>query len=413
MMAERKNSPVPNPGRFVRLLFTILVIGFGFVVSAGAKEDRPPELDSPAKIKPGGTGLLKASGKGMRYFLRVPKRYNAKDGARLIVFLHGSNMNGLDYLRSFEAKKWCEEDLICCPNGESGTDPFGQNNFGFASGPLVADVTEEVRKSFKTTITYIGGHSQGAFLTYNVILNFPQLYQGAFPMAGDCWIQNEPNLWEDRPGVLKQQKEIAIAVIHGKADPVVNFSQGQHAYDCFLAMGWTKLRMFAPANLNHMFMPAPIDEAIEWLDAMNGRNERKSMALAAKWAKEDEWGWARQPAEASKSGSFALKAAEDAATKALPAIRKLLEGQPKDWISQWAEFRRIHGESAAAKPLVDAANAEREKQRAAAKPLFEEAQNLFRAGKKEEAYTVLEKLRDGSPYTYQGFFADRWLAERK
>jgi len=121
---------------------------------AMAKDNKPAEFDSPAKVKPGTTGLLKAAGKGMRYFLRVPKRYNAITGSRLIVFLHGSNMNGFEYLRSFEAKKWCEDDILCCPNGENGTDPFGSNNFGFESGPLVADVTEEVQKAFKTTITW-------------------------------------------------------------------------------------------------------------------------------------------------------------------------------------------------------------------------------------------------------------------
>jgi predicted esterase len=203
----------------------------------GGKDERPIEVDSPAKVKPGTTALLKSTGKGMRYFLRVPKKYDARNGARLIVFLHGSSMNGLDYLRSFEAKKWCEGDLLCCLNGENGTDPFGQNNFGFGSAPLVAEVTEEVQKAFKTRITYIGGHSQGAFLTYSVILNYPDLYRGAFLMAGDCWIQNEPNLWEDKPDILRKQKEIPIAVIHGRADPVVAFSQGEHAYDCFRAMG--------------------------------------------------------------------------------------------------------------------------------------------------------------------------------
>ena len=226
----------------MKLLRPVLCIALNLLfvpLPASAKDDKPPEVDSPAKVKPGATCLLKAAGKGMRYFLRVPKSYDAAKGARLIVFLHGSNMNGIDYLRSFEAKKWCHDDILCCPNGENGTDPFGQNNFGFDSGPLVADVTGEVQKAFKTTITYVGGHSQGAFLTYSVILNFPDLYRGAFPMAGDCWMQNEPNLWEDKPELTKKHKEIAIAVIHGKADPVVAFSQGEHGYDCFRAMGWT------------------------------------------------------------------------------------------------------------------------------------------------------------------------------
>ena len=79
-----------------------------------------------------------------------------------------------------------------------------------------------------------------------MILNFPDLFHGAFPMAGDCWMQNEPNLWEDRPDVLEKQMKIPFAIIHSPDDPVVDFKQGQHAYDCFRAMGWQKLRLFAP-----------------------------------------------------------------------------------------------------------------------------------------------------------------------
>jgi poly(3-hydroxybutyrate) depolymerase len=394
---------------------SLLILALFFAMSqAPAKDAKPAEAASPALVKPGATGLLKAAGKGMRYFLRVPKRYDAKNGARLIVFLHGSNMNGLEYLRSFEAKKWCEDDILCCPNGETGTDPFGSNNFGFGSAPLVADVTEEVQKAFKTTITYVGGHSQGAFLTYSVILNYPDMFRGAFPMAGDCWMQNEPHLWEDKPDILKKQKEIAIAVIHGKADPVVAFSQGEHAYDCFRAMGWTKLRLFAPPKLNHMFMLAPVDEAIEWLDAMNGRNDRKSPLLAAKWAREGEWGWAWHGSKAAKSGAAAQqKAAEDAAAKAVPAITAALKGKPADWVPKWMEFWCVHGESAAAKPLVADYLAKREQQRAAAVALFNESQALFRAEKKNDAYKVLEKLRDEAPNTYQAYFAWKWLSEKK
>src|SRR5688572_5725457 len=121
-------------------------------------DDRPAAFEAPAKLKPGQTGLLKSKAKGMGYFLRVPKKFDAKAGARLVVFLHGSNMNGLDYLRSFESMNWADDAILCCPNGEQGSDPFGQNNFTFGSADYVADVTEEVQKAFKTTVTYIGGH---------------------------------------------------------------------------------------------------------------------------------------------------------------------------------------------------------------------------------------------------------------
>ena len=397
------------------LSLAMAALALFFVASqAAAKDDKPYEVASPAKVRPGTTGLLKSQGKGMRYFLRVPKSYNPKIGARLIVFLHGSNMNGLEYLRSFEARNWCEEDILCCPNGEAGTDPFGPNNFGFDSGPAVAEVTEEVQKAFKTPVTYVGGHSQGAFLTYNVILNYPDLYRGAFPMAGDCWMHNEPNLWEDKPDVLKKQKEIAIAVIHGKADPIVAFSQGEHAYDCFRAMGWTKLRLFAPRDLNHMFMQAPIGEAIEWLDAMNGVNARKSVNLAAKWAKEGEWGWAWNTATASKSGGTALeKSAEAAAAKAVPAMMAALKGKPGAWIPKWVEFWRVHGATNAAKSIVADYLKLRDEQRGAAVRLFNESQVLFRSQKRDDGFRTLEKLRDEGPYTYQGYFAWKWLSEKE
>jgi predicted esterase len=392
----------------------MLAFLWGMSSPVTAKDDRPPVVAAPANVKPGATGLLTATGKGMKYFLRVPKKYDARTGARLIVFLHGSSMNGLQYLQSFEAKKWCEDDILCCPNGENGADPFGQNNFGFQSAPLVADVTEEVRKAFKITISYVGGHSQGGFLTYSVIMNYPDLFSGAFPMAGDCWMQNEPNLWEDKPDLMKKQKGIAIAVIHGKADPVVAFSQGEHAYDCFRAMGWTKLRLFAPAQLNHMFMLAPVDEAIEWLDVMNGRSEKKAASLASKWAKDGEWGWVWNAARNPKALSPAVpKLVEDAAAKAVASMTRAMNGKPADWIPQWVEFWRLYGDTTVAQPLVTSYLAQRERQRTAATTLFNESQVLFRSNKRDEAFKVLEKIREEGPCTYQGYFAAKWLSERK
>src|SRR5258705_2946071 len=114
------------------LVFTAVasIALLGLLAPVSAKDDRPPEVDAPEKVKAGQTALLKAP-KGMGYFLRVPKSYDAKTGARLVVFLHGSNMNGLDYVRSFETKHWADDAILCCPNGEQGSDPYGSNNFTF------------------------------------------------------------------------------------------------------------------------------------------------------------------------------------------------------------------------------------------------------------------------------------------
>ncbi|MHC4137899.1 MAG: alpha/beta hydrolase [Planctomycetota bacterium] len=389
--------------------------------SVQAKDQELKEAQRPNEVKPGQSALLK-SPKGVYYFLRVPKKYKAKDGARLIVFLHGSNMNGLSYLRSFEAKRWAHDAILCCPNGETGKgDPYGANNFTFSSGPLVAEITKLVQEDFKTTVTYVGGHSQGGFLTFSVIMNFPELYHGAIPMAGDCWMQNEPNLWEDKPERMALQRKIGIAVIHGRADPVVKFAQGQHAYDVFRAMGYPKLRLFAPERLGHQFMLSPVDDALEWLEAMNGRQEKDSFKLAAKWAKKGEYGWALQAAKALEAGggkSAQTRAAkivarcEAAAQKAVAAMQKRMEGKAEAWIPEWLEFWRIYGGTDAARALVKQYEEKREEQRETGARLFQQASSLLRSQRKAEGHAVLKELLEAAPFTYHAYYAWKWLAER-
>jgi pimeloyl-ACP methyl ester carboxylesterase len=386
-------------------------------------EEKVPEAAAPAEVKPGATALLEAKEGGMRYFLRVPKSYDPRRGARLIVFLHGSNMNGLQYLRSFEAKRWCPDDILACPNGEQGTDPHGANNFTPGSAPLVAGVTREVQAAFKTNRTYVGGHSQGGFLTYSAIMLFPDLYQGAFPMAGDCWMQNEPNLWEEKPEVMEKQKRIAIAVIHGKKDPVVAFRQGKHGHDVFLAMGYPRLRLLAPEHLGHEFMLSPVPEAIEWIDATVGDDPARRAAKAAEWAKAGEWGWAVEAARgiatakkapaASKSGSkTVLKGAEAAAKKALKGMAASMEGgKPEEWVPRWLEFRRLFGGTEAARPLVEKYEALRAAQRAAGRDLFRKAQAAFGANEKEGGRAALREILEKAPATYEARYAIEWLAE--
>ena len=378
-----------------------------------ALDEKVPEAAAPEKVKPGQTALLKAP-KGMRYFLRVPEGYDPKKGTRLVVFLHGSNMNGLSYVRSFEAKNWAKDAILLCPNGEEGTDPYGANNFTFGSAPLVADATEQVKKAFKTTVAYCGGHSQGGYLTYSVILNFPDLFQGAMPMAGDCWSQNEPNLWEDRPDVAEKQRGIAIAVVHAPDDPVVDFAQGRHAYDCFRAAGWRKLRLFAPEGAQHMFMVYPVDEVLDWLDAMSGEAGREVLELCGKWGKAGEWGWVVEAARAPPLATPpSLNAAEAAAATAVPVMEKAMKGKAADWVPQWLEFSRVYGGTASARPLVARYLDRRDKQAGDGRRLFGEARGLFRQEKREEAYRTLEKLLAEAPCTYEAWYAWKWLSERK
>ncbi|MHC5038776.1 MAG: hypothetical protein ACYTHM_15820 [Planctomycetota bacterium] len=397
--------------------FTLSTVGF-------AGDEKVPEVESPGKAKPGTTAWTR-TGQGMVYFLRVPKRFDKEKGARLIVFLHGSNMNGLQYLRTFEAKGWCSSDLLVCPNGEKGKDPFGANNFTFASAKFVAGVVKEVTAAFRVTRTYLGGHSQGGFVTFSAIMHYPDLFEGAFPMAGDCWMQNEPNLWEDKPEKMAKQKKIAIAIIHGKKDPVVSFSQGEHAYDVFNVMGYPMLKLFAPENLGHQFALSPVPEALEWLDALKGKDPKLALKCAKRWAAKGDWGDAtlaarsvlsnKSATSAQKSGARAVvKKAENAAKNPVKAMGKAMAKTPAtSWLPQWFLFRRKYGVTKPAASLCATYDKLRKEQRKTGANLFAEARGFFNQSKKEPGYEKLEELLKKAPCSFHAYYAIKWLEDRE
>lgn len=402
-----------------------MVLLFATQAMGQQEKNEVPKADAPGDVKPGDTALLRTDGEyPMDYFMRVPKSYDSDKGARVIVFMHGSNMNGLNYLRSFEGAGWCEDDILVCPNGEVGDDPYGANNFTFVSANYIKPVTEQVVDAFKATRIYIGGHSQGGFLTYSVIMYFPELYDGAFPMAADCWMQNEPNQWESKPEKVAKQKDVAIAVIHGQSDSVVNYSQGEHAHNVFLASGYPKLRFFNPERLGHQFMLSPVNEALDWLDAMNGDNPEHSLKLTKKWGKDKEWGWAHQTAlallerddlddDTRAAAEKINKAMEFQAKKVIPEMSMAInEAAAEEWIPQWYEFRRQFGATAAAKRLVDEYDKKREEQRDKAKELFFAARGDFQNEKKTDGYAKLEEILKDYPCTYHAYYAMDWLEDR-
>jgi pimeloyl-ACP methyl ester carboxylesterase len=392
---------------------------------AQGKQDKVPKAQSPKEVEVGAKAWLMTKTKRQAvYFLRVPKSYDAKKGARMIVFLHGSNMSGYSYLITIEKMGWCTEDLLVCPNGEKGGDPFGANNFSFGSAPFVADVVKEVAAAFKVRRTYLGGHSQGGFVTYSTIMLYPELFQGAFPMAGDCWMQNEPNLWQDEPKKMARQMQIAIAIIHGKADPVVDISQGRHAYNIFNVMGYPMLKLFAPEKLGHQFALSPVPEALAWLDALKGDDCDLAVTLAEKWAKEKDWAgavgaarnvmkWKKATSKLKSRAKSVLSKAEKAAKPVKKAMAKAMAKEPAlTWLPRWFDFRRRFGRTKAAAGLVKRYCILREKQRKEGEKLFNKAYSLWRSGYKEKSYATFEELLKTAPCTYEAYYAVDWLKGR-
>ena len=225
----------------------------------------------------------------LTYSVRAPEGYKAGDAKRwpTIVILHGSNMSGKAYVNSI-AQAWpdiARDYLILGINGEVpsnlGDDPrfnytyvnyMGRSTYkGFPgtdreSPALVSEAFDELRKVYPVERYFVGGHSQGGYLTYVMLMHFPEKIAGAFPISCQVMIQCEPNVF-DNEALRAAQRSVPLAIVHGKNDPNIEFAGGgQYAADLYGDNGWPAIHLFTSETAGHKFMLLPVGEAIRWLE---------------------------------------------------------------------------------------------------------------------------------------------------
>ena len=85
----------------------------------------------------------------------------------------------------------------------------------------------------------MGGHSQGGFLTYSILMNTPEMIAGAFPISCGVIFQCEPSAYKDE-ALLKAQRSVPLAIVHGRNDPMVDFGMGSYAAGPFGESNWPR-----------------------------------------------------------------------------------------------------------------------------------------------------------------------------
>jgi predicted esterase len=259
---------------------------------------RSLKLVHEAPITPGeitdGSGV-----NSMTYYLRVPREFPAaldapaeeNGGWPAIVLLHGSNMNSKAYVATFAAQ-WpalADRYILIGLNGErhvAGSPPenpaFNYTYVNFAgrsryegypgtdreSPALVAEMIREFRTRLPIERIIVLGHSQGAFLTYSIMMNYPELIDGAIPISGGLIVQCEPEAYEDDE-LIAAQRRVPLAIVHGTTDNVVSFDMSAYAHGQFEKAGFSKLKLFAHQTAGHRFAFLPIDEAVKWIESID------------------------------------------------------------------------------------------------------------------------------------------------
>jgi predicted esterase len=363
----------------------------------------------------------------LTYSVRAPEGYKEGDPKRwpTIVILHGSNMNGKAYVSSI-ATAWpdiARDYLILGINGEVPSDLGEEPRFNFSyvnymgrstykgfpatdreSPGLIGEALDELRTAYPVGRYFVGGHSQGGWLTYSLLMNFPEKIAGAFPISCGLLFQCEPDAYKDE-ALRAAQRLVPLAIVHGKNDPVQDFGMSRYAAGNFGEHGWPGLRLFTSDTAGHGFMLLPVGEAIRWLEAMASDDPEVLVAFAEKQAGTGRYRDAiaalrnlkgLEQTDAQKPRADRLRASIDAKARAKadefrPRIKANADGS---WVDDFLAFRDDFEFADGARPAMEAFEALRKQQEPAAQRAFQEANMLFRQGKQDEGYAKYKEIVD-------------------
>jgi predicted esterase len=365
-----------------------------------------------------------ASANGMTYHVRLPEKFDPAKGTPAIVLLHGSNAHSADYVKGVTQRwpKIAGDYVLIGIDGEwpAAKDPDGPPAYNYTyvnfvgkskykgfpgtdreSPALVAETLAEIKEQLKLTKVFVTGHSQGGFLAYSCIMNYPELFDGAMPVAAGLIFQCEPGAYEDAD-IRRRQRERPLAIVHGEKDPLVSVSMGKAAYESFLAEGFPMLRLFAAKGAGHAFISLPFEEAIRWLESMTSDDPRALLksaerAFAAKEYR-DACAYLRRAQELDEKASAAAAGAlgrkiEQLVTKPAKALEAAIRrNDGNGWVSDFDNFRRQFEFTKAAAGVMAEYNKLREAHEPPAETLWGEARRAFSQGDREQGYRICEEI---------------------
>lgn len=415
-----------------------------------------PEYAHHAKLKAG--KIVGGATDGMlSYRIRAPDDY--KPGGKkkwpCILILHGMNMNAEAYVNTLASvwKDIAKEYIILGINGErpsyigkpraksgaaaKGAAPsfnytyvnwMGKSTYkGYPftdkeSPALVSAAMEELRDVYPIGKYFVGGHSQGGYLTYVMLMHFPDLIAGAFPIAGAVIIQAEPDVFEDET-LLKQQRDTPLIIVHSKSDPNVNWASTQYARERFDQQGWRALKVLSPQNGGHMFGLLPVGNAIRWLEAMASDEPERIHAFAERKIGEKAWADAasalqRAMAVEGRKGSKATRALMDKVDAACKEDAQKFEqliaaNADGSWIDEFLVFRDDFQHAPCAAKAMAAFEKLRAEHMEPAKTAYQSAREAFRRGDQDGAYGRYQEILDQHYAAPRYRQVKRWVAERK
>ena len=195
------------------------------------------------------TGLSSYEKLPIRYGYFVPQRLNGKKP--LIIFLHGAGEGGQDLPIAYTGNKvtaFTEPELqakfggafVLVPQADTmwlddGSGQYGDSGRSKYTEALKALIDEFIAR-FSAVIderrVYVGGDSNGGFMTMRMLMSYPGFFAAAFPI---CEAMPDKRIAD---ADIRRMKDTPIWFIHAKNDPVVKPDQyAVPTYQRLLAAG--------------------------------------------------------------------------------------------------------------------------------------------------------------------------------
>jgi predicted esterase len=235
-------------------------------IAGDEPERRAPEATAPA-LKP----FAWTSKNGLRFIWWLPKGYDAKSPRNMTVILHGT---GLDYRWGLWNNKpgiFRPEDVVVSVDGPT---PDGSSRL-FLGEKKDADAVDgfltEMRASFVLDRVFLYGHSQGGFFTVYFAGEHPDHVAGVVAHASGAWNWSK---------TTKDVHKVAIAFLHGSADPVVPYAQSPDSRDAYAKAGFPLLHMRRLPGYNHWPNAVRATEELDWCQGMTAKSAEDALAMA-------------------------------------------------------------------------------------------------------------------------------------
>ena len=251
-------------------------------------------------------------------------------------------------------------------------------------------------------------------------MNFPELFDGAFPTSAGLIIQAAPDAFSNEE-VCTAQRERPIAIVHSSSDKVVGFSMSENAFQAFRKEGFPRIKLFDDPNAGHRFAMLPIDKAVHWLEKMSSIDVRELLdaANASIDAEEFNEAWALLDRAQNRGGEvediqqllekIESKAEKDA-NRLLPLIKANENGEwVDDYLAYMAQFRF----AASSKPLQEEFALLQKEHQPKAEVLYKQSKKDYQTGKRDAAYAKYQEVVD--TYYASTWYPKmkKWIADRK